>query len=399
MERIVKKTDQSIFQTYNRYPVALTKGKGARVWDARGKEYLDFLSGIAVCNLGHCHPAITQAAQEQLEKLVHVSNFFYTAPQADLSDMLSAHSFADRIFFCNSGAEANEAALKLARKYAYNRSGGKRFEIITMEYSFHGRTFATLTATGQEKMHKGFAPLLPGFRYVPFNDINALKQSVDDSVCAVMIEPIQGEGGVNLPDQQYLQEVRALCDSEDILLIFDEVQVGMGRTGKLFAYEHYGVEPDIMTLAKALAGGLPAGAMLAGSKVAAGFTPGSHASTFGGNPVVMAAGVAVMNELINGGVLENCRTMSDYFFEKLAALQQRYPEIIKEVRGKGLIVGMELHLDGKEIVEQCLDNGLIINCTRDRVLRFLPPLIVGEKEIDACVAVLEDLFAGMPTQP
>jgi acetylornithine/N-succinyldiaminopimelate aminotransferase len=388
MKRIVSRTDQSIFQTYSRYPVALTEGRGARVWDAAGREYLDFLSGIAVCNLGHCHPAVVQAAKQQLDKLIHVSNYFYTAPQAELADLLSQHSFADRIFFCNSGAEANEAALKLARKYAYSRTDGKRFEIISMRYSFHGRTFATLSATGQEKFHKGFAPLLPGFTHVPFNDIEALEDAVTDATCAVILEPIQAEGGVNLPGEGYLQAVRRLCDERDLLMIFDEVQVGMGRTGALFAYEHYGVEPDIMTLAKALAGGLPAGAMLAGQKVAAGFTPGSHASTFGGNPVVMAAGVAVMKELVEGTVLENCRAMSDYFFKRLHAMRDKLPGLIRDIRGKGLIIGMEISLDGAPIVNRCLDEGLIINCTRERVLRFLPPLIVSREEIDACADIL-----------
>jgi len=392
MKKTVPTTEKSIFQTYSRYPVVLTKGKGARVWDDTGKEYLDFLSGIAVCNLGHCHPRVVSAAKEQLGKLLHVSNFFYTEPQAELAELLIRHSFADRIFFCNSGAEANEAALKLARKYASEQFRGKRFEIITMQYSFHGRTFSTLTATGQEKFHKGFSPLLPGFTYVPFNDIRALRKAVRPTTCAILFEPIQGEGGVNIPSASYMQQVRELCDKKNILLIFDEVQVGMGRTGKLFAYEHFGVAPDIMTLAKALGGGLPAGAMLASKKVAASFTPGSHASTFGGNPVVMAAGTAVVKELLGGGVLANCRRMGAYFVKKLQALQARFPSLVAEVRGKGLIIGMELTVDGKDIVKRCLEEGLIINCTVDKVLRFLPPLIVREKEIDRCVAVLEGIL-------
>ena len=393
MKNIVEITDQTIFRTYSRYPVTLTKGKGVNVWDENGRQYLDFLAGIAVCSLGHCHPAVVKAAQQQLEKLIHVSNLFYTGPQAELSELLSRHSFADKVFFCNSGAEANEAALKLARKHAFENSGGKRFEIITMKYSFHGRTLATLTATEQEKFHNGFYPLLPGFKYVSFNDIDELENAVTGSTCAVMLEPVQGEGGVNIPTDDYLKKVRQLCDREGLLLIYDEVQVGMGRTGKLFAYEHSGVEPDIMTLAKALAGGLPAGAMLANSRVAGSFTPGSHASTFGGNPVMMAAGVAVMREMISGNVLENCRTMGEYFFERLTSLKNRYPDIVKEIRGRGLIVGMELKVDGNEIVKSCLDEGLIINCTLDRVLRFVPPLIVGKTDIDTCVAVLDSMFS------
>ena len=392
MEHTADLTEKNIFQTYSRYPVTLAKGKGSRVWDETGKEYLDFLSGIAVCNLGHCHPAVVKAAQDQLEKLIHVSNFFYTEPQAKLAELLIDNSFADKIFFCNSGAEANEAAIKLARKYEHEHSDPKRFEIITMGCSFHGRTFATLSATGQKKFQQGFEPLLPGFQHVPFNDIDALRGAVTDLTCAIMIEPIQGEGGVNIPSVKFMKEVRQLCDERDILLIFDEVQVGMGRTGKLFAYEHFGVEPDIMTLAKALAGGLPAGAMLAGKKIAESFSPGTHASTFGGNPVVMAAGVAVMRELTSTDILDNCSEMGRYFCTKLKTLNDEYPEIIKEIRGKGLIIGLELNIDGKEIVKSCLDRGLIINCTRDTILRFLPPINVTKEDIDECFDVLGSIF-------
>ena len=393
MKNYVTITDRNIFQTYTRYPVVLVKGKGVKVWDAEGKEYLDFLSGIAVCNLGHCHPAVVRAAQEQMKKLIHVSNFFYTEPQAELAGLLTRHSFADRVFFCNSGAEANESAMKLARKYSLEQGNTSRFEIITMQYSFHGRTFATLAATGQNKFHKGYEPLLPGFRYIPFNDISALRKAITPRTCAVMLEPIQGEGGVNCPDRTYLAGVRELCDKHRLLLIFDEVQVGMGRTGKLFAYQHYGVQPDIMTLAKALAGGLPAGAMLANKQVAASFTPGSHASTFGGNPVAMAAGVAVMKALVQGGVIENCRTMGTYFMQRLRALQKKFPAVIKEVRGKGLIIGMELTGDGRDVVKKCLEQGIIISCTLDRILRFLPPLIIKQKDIDTCIEMLENIFA------
>jgi len=393
MKNFVRITNENIFQTYSRYPVTLVRGKGTKVWDERGKEYLDFLSGIAVCNLGHCHPAVVRAAQEQLKKLIHVSNFFYTEPQAELARLLTANSFADRVFFCNSGAEANESALKLARKFSLRQGNQSRYEVITMHYSFHGRTFATLSATAQKKFHTGFEPLLPGFHHIPFNDIGALKKAVNKNTCAVLLEPIQGEGGVNCPDADYLKKVRAVCDEHGLLLIFDEVQVGMGRTGKLFAYQHYGVEPDIMTLAKALAGGLPAGAMLAKKNVAESFSPGSHASTFGGNPVCMAAGVAVMKTLLQGTVLENCCSMGDYFMHGLESLKQRFPSIIKTVRGKGLIVGMELTIEGKEIVSTCLKQGIIINCTLDKILRFLPPLIVKKQEIDRCLKMLESIFA------
>lgn len=395
MDRISTLTDQNTFQTYSRYPVTLVKGKGARVWDVTGKAYLDFLSGIAVCNLGHCHPAIVKSAKEQLDKLIHVSNFFYTEPQAELAALLVENSFADKIFFCNSGAEANEAAIKLARKYEHEHADPKRFEIITMGYSFHGRTFATLSATGQAKFHKGFEPLLPGFKHVAFNDIDALKAAVTDKTCAILLEPIQGEGGVNVPSERYMHQVRELCDEKDILLIFDEVQVGMGRTGKLFAYEHFGVEPDIMTLAKALAGGLPAGAMLAGKKIADSFSPGTHASTFGGNPVVMAAGAAVMRELTTTDVLKNCARLGTYFCGRLNALKEQYPQVIKDIRGKGLIIGMELAIEGKPIVKKCLEKGLIINCTREVILRFLPPITVGEKEVDECLSILTGIFEGL----
>jgi len=395
MDDAIARTDRYIFQTYARYPVTLVRGQGARAWDDQGREYLDFLAGIAVCNLGHCHPRVVRAAQQQLERLIHTSNFFYTEPQAELAQLLVKHSFADRVFFCNSGAEANEAALKLARKYSSESSGNRRFEVITMERSFHGRTIATLTATGQAKFHQGFDPLLAGFKYVPFNDIRALQAAVTPATCAVMLEPIQGEGGVNIPADDYLQQVRALCDRAGLLLIFDEVQVGMGRTGRLFAYEHYGIKPDILTLAKALAGGLPAGAMLATGTIAGSFTAGSHASTFGGNPVVMAAGVAVMKELIEHDVLGNCRRMGDYFHGQLTGLQQMYPDIIAEVRGRGLMVGVELYVSGKEIVQRCLERGLICNCTLERILRFVPPLIVEQQDIDRCVEVLEEVLASL----
>jgi predicted acetylornithine/succinylornithine family transaminase len=392
MSVIIEKTDDHIFQTYGRFPIAFVRGEGAYLWDGDGKRYLDFLSGIAVCNLGHCHPAVVKAAREQLERLIHVSNFFYTEPQADLARQLTEHCFAERVFFCNSGAEANEAALKLARKYGNAADGKPRNEIITMQASFHGRTFATLAATGQAKVQEGFAPLMPGFVYVPFNDFDALKAAVNERTCAVMLEPIQGEGGVNVPAPEYLQRVRELCDTEGMLLIFDEVQVGMGRTGVLFAHEHYGVTPDIMTLAKALGGGLPLGAMLATQSAAQHLTAGSHASTFGGNPVATAAGCAVMHELLSGGVLENCRMMGHYLEKKLDALKNRHSSTVLSVRGKGLIQGLKLNRDGAPVVQECLAAGLIVNCTAGSIIRFLPPLIVTQKQIDECCSVLDDVL-------
>jgi acetylornithine/N-succinyldiaminopimelate aminotransferase len=392
MSESIVKTEAHIFKTYGRFPIAFERGEGAWLWDTNGRRYLDFLSGIAVCNLGHCHPAVFRAASAQLERLVHVSNFFYTAPQAELAEKLTRNSFADRVFFCNSGAEANEAALKLARRYGNTAADVPHTEIITMQASFHGRTFATLAATGQTKVQEGFAPLMPGFVYVPFNDIDALERAVNSCTCAVMLEPIQGEGGVNVPDPDYLKRVRELCDREEVLLIFDEVQVGMGRTGRLFAHEHFGVTPDIMTLAKALGGGLPLGAMLASARLADFFTPGSHASTFGGNPVATAAGCAVMHELLDGGVIENCRAMGIYLQNKLEQLKARHSNRVVGVRGMGLIQGLELADSGRLVVERCLEAGLIINCTAERIIRFLPPLIITREQIDECCALLDTVL-------
>jgi acetylornithine/N-succinyldiaminopimelate aminotransferase len=384
-------SEKVVAHTYARYPVVLVKGKGTRVWDVEGKEYLDFVAGLAVCNLGHCHPKVVKAIQDQAEKLIHVSNFYYIQPQIELADLLCRHSFAEKVFFCNSGAEANEGAIKLARKFGGQKTESDRYEILTMEKSFHGRTMATLTATGQEKFHKGFAPLVPGFRYVPFNDLSAVRNAVDSKTCAVMLEPIQGEGGVNCPSEGYLKGLRELCDEKGILLIFDEVQVGMGRTGKLFAYELEGVIPDVVTLAKSLGGGIPVGALLMGRKVAEGFKPGDHASTFGGNPLVTAAGVAAVTAMLEEGMLDHCREVGAYFLLRLKELGEKF-SFVREVRGRGLILGMELSMDGGPIVKQMMDRGILINCTMGNVLRFLPPLIVTKKEVDQVVTTLEEVF-------
>jgi predicted acetylornithine/succinylornithine family transaminase len=384
-------SEKYVANTYARYPVLLVQGKGARVWDLDGEEYLDFVSGLAVCNLGHCHPKVVRAIQEQAEKLIHVSNFYYIEPQIQLASLLCKHSFADKVFFCNSGAEANEGAMKLARKYAKEKMGKDRYEIITMERSFHGRTLATLTATAQEKFHKGYEPLMPGFKYVPFNDIRAVRNAIDSKTCAVMLEPIQGEGGVNCPSEGYLKALREICDEKGLLLIFDEVQVGMGRTGKLFAYEHDGIEPDLLTLAKSLAGGVPIGALLIKKGVADSFRPGDHASTFGGNPLATAAGVAALTTILEEGMLENCQKMGDYFLSQLESIQKKFP-FVKEVRGKGLILGMELNIDGSSIVKEMLRKKILVNCTMGNVLRFLPPLIVTQEEVDRVVKALEEVF-------
>lgn len=388
---VLKLTDKYVATTYARYPVALVRGKGTRVWDADGKEYLDFVAGIAVNGLGHCHPAVVRAIQDQARKLIHVSNLYHIAPQSELARELCRRSFADRVFFCNSGAEANEAAIKLARRYGAEWLGGK-YGILSAHDSFHGRTLATLTATGQEKVRAGYDPLPEGFRQVPYNDLVAMERAIDGKTAAILIEPIQGEGGVILPKPGYLEGLRELCDRREILLIFDEVQVGMGRTGKLFAYEHFGVEPDIMTLAKALGGGLPVGAMLAKEAVARSFKPGAHASTFGGNPLACGVGLAVLKTIVQRGVLKNCVQMGRLLASGLQDLKNRF-SFIREVRGRGLIVGMELDHDGSEIVKDCLKAGLLINCTAQRVLRFLPPLTVEKKEIERGISILEKVLA------
>jgi predicted acetylornithine/succinylornithine family transaminase len=385
-------TDKYVAQTYARYPIALVRGKGVRVWDADGKEYLDFLAGIAVNSLGHCHPAVVRAIQQQSRKLLHVSNLYHILPQSELARELCRHSFADRVFFCNSGAEANEAAIKLARRYGAEHLGGK-YEILSAHNSFHGRTLATLTATGQEKVRAGYDPLPPGFRQIPFNDLKAAEEAIDEQKTAgILVEPIQGEGGINVPDEAYLRGLRELCDRRGLLLIFDEVQTGMGRTGKLFGYEHFGVTPDVMTLAKALGGGLPLGAMLAREVVAKSFVPGSHASTFGGNPLACSAGLAVMRTLLQGGVLKNCGKMEKIFLQELGRIKDRF-SFIKGVRGKGLILGLELDMEGAKIVDACMQDGLLINCTAYTVLRFVPPLTVKPKEIEQGLAILEKVLA------
>jgi acetylornithine/N-succinyldiaminopimelate aminotransferase len=385
-------SEKYVANTYARYPVLLVRGKGTRVWDMEGKEYLDFVSGLGVCSLGHCHPKVVKTIQDQAERLIHVSNLYYIEPQIQLASLLCKHSFADKVFFCNSGAEANEGAFKLARKYVKEKTGKDRYEIITMERSFHGRTLATLTATGQEKFHKGYEPLMPGFKYVPFNDIGAVKRGINSKTCAVMLEPIQGEGGVNCPSEGYLKALREICDERGLLLIFDEVQVGMGRTGKLFAYEHEGVEPDILTLAKSLAGGVPIGALLIKKGIAESFNPGDHGTTFGGNPLATAAGVAALTALLDEGMLENCRKMGDYFLSQIEEVKKKFP-FVKEVRGKGLILGMELKMEGGSIVREMMQRGILINCTMGNVLRFLPPLIVTKEEVDRVVKALEEVFS------
>ncbi len=390
-DAIIQKAEQVIAKTYKRFPMVIERGRGCTVWDTAGKSYTDFVAGIAVCNLGHAHPRIAQALSKQADTLFHVSNLYYTIPQVELAAWLTEHSFADRVFFCNSGAEANEAAIKLARKYFKEKGESNRFRIISMEKSFHGRTMATLSATGQDKIKQGFEPILDGFDYVPFNDIAALRNAIGPQTCAVLVEPIQGEGGVRCPDSTYLVEVRRACDSSGVILIFDEIQTGIGRTGRLFAYEHFGLEPDIMTLAKALGNGLPIGAMLAKEHVADAFGPGSHASTFGGTPLVTAAALEVLKVLSEENIIDHCQSIGAYFKELLLGLKTRHTAIV-DVRGVGLLLGMKLKMEGGPVVASCMEKGFLINCIQDNILRFIPPLTIGKKEIEALVACLDEVL-------
>jgi acetylornithine aminotransferase len=388
---LIDQAEHVIAKTYKRFPVVITRGQGCTLWDDQGRSYIDFVAGIAVCNLGHAHPRIAKALIKQADTLWHVSNLYYTVPQIELAKWLVKHSFADRVFFCNSGAEANEAAIKLARKYFKEKGQDRRFKIIAMERSFHGRTMATLSATGQDKIKKGFEPVLEGFSFVPFNDIDALKNQIDAETCAVMVEPIQGEGGVRCPDPAYLKAVRQLCDETGTLLIFDEIQTGIGRTGKLFAYEHFAVEPDIMTLAKALANGLPIGAMLATEAAAAAFGAGSHASTFGGTPVVSAASLEVFKVLEEENIVDRCSKIGAYFKERLLWLKNRH-ESVADVRGLGLLLGMKLKTKGEPVVNTCMEKGFLINCIQENILRFIPPLIIAKEQIDALMACLDEIL-------
>lgn len=383
--------EKYLMENYTRQPIAFDKVEGAYVWDASGSRYLDFVTGLAVNSLGHCHPAVVEAIAQQSQKLLHSSNLYWTAPQAELAQLLVAYSCLHRVFLCNSGTEANEAAIKMARRYFQTVLEEDRSTVITFSGSFHGRTIAAATATAQESIHSGFDPLPGGFVYLPFNDLAALEARMDETVCAVMLEPIQGEGGIHVAHQEFFSKVRELCDKYGVLLILDEIQCGMGRTGKLFAYEHYGIVPDMVTLAKALGGGLPLGALLASEKVSAAFGPGSHGSTFGGNPVCCAAGRAVVETLLEEGFLTHVKEMGDYFWERAAFLKEKH-SFIKEVRGLGLMLGIDLEFPGAAVVEACRDKGLLINCTAKTLLRLLPPLNVNGEQIDAAVAILDGVL-------
>ena len=392
-EQLKARADRVFVGTYARYPAAMIRGEGCRLWDADGHEYLDFLSGIAVCALGHCHPAVTAAICRQARELVHVSNLYYTEPQTQLAELLVGNSFADKVFLANSGAEANEAAIKLARIQA----GEGRYQIISLAGSFHGRTLATVAATGQARFHKGFEPLPEGFVHAPFGDLAALEKLIGDRTCAILCEPLQGEGGVRPLEIAYLQGIRELCNRYGLLLIFDEVQTGIGRTGTLFAHQQLGLQPDIMTVAKALGNGLPIGAMLTTDPIAAAFVPGTHASTFGGNPVAAAAAVASLQTILADGFLPTVQRRGQYFQQQLQKLTERYPDLVDGVRGMGLILGLVLTdkgaAFGSEIVNKMFARGFLCNFAGNVALRFVPPLIVSEDEINRFIVALADLLA------
>lgn len=378
-----------IMNTYARFPVTVVKGEGAYVYGDDGKKYLDFGSGISVNNLGHCHPAVVKAIQNQAATLCHCSNLYWSEPQLKVADYLTKYSGLDRVFFCNSGAEANEGAVKLARKYFYDQGKSDKYEIITMKKSFHGRTLATLTATGQDKVKIGFAPLPDGFVYAEYNNFESLKATVSPHTCAVMLEPIQGEGGIYPMEKDYIQKVVAFCKENDLLLIFDEVQCGMGRTGTMFAYEAYDVKPDIVTVAKALGGGLPFGAFIASEKVAASFGPGSHGSTFGANPVAAAASAAVFAEIEKEDLLRHVQVLGAYLEKSLLSLKEAFPDLISDVRGKGLIYGMEVTCGASSVVNACLEQGVLLLSAGPDVVRFLPPYIISEEDIDNVTEILK----------
>lgn len=387
---IQKLYEEYVLPTYTQLPVCLVKGKGSRVWDVEGKEYLDFFPGWAVSGIGHCHPMVSAAIKEQARKIIHVSNNFLNVKQALLAKEISTNAFPARSFFCNSGAEAADGAIKFARKYGHDTG---RYEIITMKQSFHGRTLAALTATGQEKVQKGFNPLPEGFKYAELNNLDSVKQQITDKTIAIFLEPIQGEGGVNAATPEFIQSLRKICDARDMLLIFDEVQTGMGRTGKMFAYQHYGIEPDVMTLAKSLGSGVPIGAIVVNRRVKKEvFTPGTHATTYGGNPLVTAAALAVFKAIKKERLLQNTAKMGKYLGDRLEAMVTKFPSIVSHVKGMALMRGLELKVPGAGIVSKAMEKGLLINCTQDKVLRIMPALTVSKKELDKGLSILEKIL-------
>jgi len=386
-EEILNKGQKYVMNTYGRFPIAPVKGKGSYVWDADGKQYLDFLGGIAVCVLGHCDDGLQAALQKQAAQLWHISNLYWIKPQVELAEKLVKVSGLDKAFFCNSGAEANEAAIKLARKYFYRKEQAEKNEIIVFNHSFHGRTLATVTATGQRKYQEGFAPLPEGFVYADYNDIGSVEKLINAKTAAIMLEPVQGEGGVHPANKNFLTELRSICNRENILLIFDEVQCGIGRTGTFFAYQSYGVTPDIVTMAKGLGGGFPIGAMLASEQAATGFAPGDHASTFGGNPLATAVANHLVDTLTAPEFVENNIKIGNYLRESLNKINDNR---IIEIRGMGLMLGIEFNNDVKELVQICMQKGLLLIGAGPKVLRFVPPLNINQKEVDQAVTIFEE---------
>lgn len=387
LEQIFDNYKEYIMPTYAKTPLVFVKGKGSRLWDIHNKVYLDFFPGWGVGNLGHCHPKVMSSVRDQISKLIFIPNNYYHIPQARLAKEIVYWTYPAKVFFCNSGAEANEAAIKFSRKF-----GKGRYEIISFENSFHGRTLAALAATGQDKYQNGFEPLPEGFKTVKFNDIEAVKKAITDNTVAIMLELIQGEGGVNVADKDFVLELRRICNEKNLLLIVDEVQTGIGRTGKLFCYQYYGITPDIMTLAKALGGGLPIGVMVVKKDIADILGPGTHASTFGGGPVICKAALAVLSAIQKERLLTNAKKMGEYLFSKLGSLRQKY-SIIREVRGIGLMAGIELNIEGKPVIEKCQELGLLINCTQGRVLRLMPALNITKREIDKAIDILDNTLA------
>lgn len=388
-DKVKELYDKYVMATYKRIPLCLVKGKGTFAWDIEGNRYIDLFPGWAVSGTGHCHPKVAAAVAKQARKLMHVSNNYYSEEQGRLAKTIIDSAFPGKVFFGNSGAEANEAAVKLARKYG---SPTGRFEIITMTKSFHGRTLAMITATGQDKVKLGFEPLPTGFVHVPFNDIEAIKRCVNEKTIGVMLEPIQCEGGVNIADKSYMKGLRKLCDEKDLVLIFDEVQTGIARSGEMFCYQNYDITPDVMTLAKALGGGLPIGACVAGVKYQDILTPGTHASTFGGSPIVCAAALAVFEAIEKEGLIRNAKVMGNYLKKKLEALKKKY-NFIKEIRSMALIIGVELSIKGEDIYKECMKEGLLLNCTQDTVLRIMPPITVSKREADKAISILDKVLS------
>lgn len=383
-----------VMPTYTKAPVVMVRGKGIKAYDIEGKEFLDFFPGWAVSGLGHCHPKVVRAIKEQAAKIIHVPNNYYNELQGKLAKKIIEHSFDGKVFFCNSGAEAVESAIKLARKVGY--PSGK-YEIITMEDSFHGRTLAAITATAQPKYQEGFGPLPGGFIYAKFNDLESVKSKITDKTAAIMLEPIQGEGGINVASAEFISGLKKICGEKKILLIFDEVQTGMGRTGKIFCYQHYNVTPDIMTLAKSLGGGFPIGAMVAKREIADILQPGTHASTFGGSPLACAAALAVFEAIEEDDLTEKAIAMGKYLHNKLSLLKEDFP-FVKIIRGMGLMQAVELEIEGKHIVDKCVEKGLLINCTQKKILRIMPPLVVKSADIDAAAAILEEVMKGVEVE-